>query len=77
MELPTFKEFDPNEYSANRANRDWLGRRLGRHLTVTAQVVNTPAGERQWSVRCGLCRGAYVLTDAQIENPRTIICRCR
>jgi nitrite reductase/ring-hydroxylating ferredoxin subunit len=74
MELPTFKEFNPNEYSTKRV--DWLGRRLSSRLSVTAEVLSTPAGERQWRVYCNRCRNEYVLTDSQIDNPLTIICPC-
>jgi hypothetical protein len=74
MELPIFKEWNSKAYPVNH---DRIGRRLSRHISVTAQVISTPAGERQWSVRCNRCLNEFVLTDSQIDNPRTIICPCR
>jgi hypothetical protein len=66
-----------SEAAQHLAPFDWTGRWLNRHLQVIALEANTKDGQRQWGIKCHRCRGEYVVTEAQMENPRVVICGCQ
>jgi hypothetical protein len=70
MNLPIFKEFDPDEYRIT----NWKGRWFGRYLQVTSRLSETP---ELWGVHCYKCKVDFALSPAQLENPRTVLCGCR